>query len=337
MSFGIANFDSLPDNVKLAFEDLEAWANAFLLKEHNSDGTHKSVLAQVDSTLSPTEQVEETHHWYRGPFTFDQVGVLSGTIGLRLGGISPGTYHDYAPTGIDTSMIVELSPNAGDLVLTGLRQSERIKRLLILGNFNDADKTITLKHENTGSVASNRFKLPDATDIVLAEGQYVWLFYDIFFSRWRAFVTGQQSGNLALLGGSVLTATLTPSDAQIDAMNATPVQIVAAPGAGLTLIPFWWSLRGTKAVNPWSTTSSFRLRYTGIATDLTNNIAALLTTAGANTIAISTGAVAYSFNVATGSTDPANLGLEISLAADVTQGTGGATAYTFEVAYYVLG
>ena len=136
----------------------------------------------------------------------------------------------------------------------------------------------------------------------------------------------------------VLVSYMSLDDADLDTLNATPQTIISAPGAGKIVIPFWWSVQVTKAVGVWADTASLRLRYNGIATDLSNNAALALTTAGAMVLTVSTGALATSFNTALGATNPTNRAVEISLTADVTQApTGGTTTTLVEVAYYILG
>ena len=334
MSFGIANFDSLPDNVKLAFEDLEAWANAFLLKEHNPDGTHKAAGAQVDHTLTAAEQVEESHHWYRGPWTFDLIGQSSGLIALRPGEIASGTYNNFSTSGLDNAVIVELNPLGGGLTLTGLRQDVNIKRLLVLGNYEAGAHTITLKHENTGSTARYRFSLPSATDVVLAAGQFIWLFYSPEIQRWRAFITGQQSGNLALASGAVSVATIALSQAQIEALGTTDVEIVAAPGSGLILIPDTLSVE-IDTTTAYAASGTWRTKYGTSAWDgfaLHDAITADLNNVRKK-LFIRPPAV-NSFAAGYGTRDPRNKAIVLEAVADPTG--GGAATATVTLIYHTV-
>jgi hypothetical protein len=51
--------------------------------------------------------------------------------------------------------------------------------------FNIGPNTLTLAHENTNSTAGNRFKLPGATNYVIAADDSATLWYDAGAGRWR--------------------------------------------------------------------------------------------------------------------------------------------------------
>lgn len=147
-------------------------------------------------------------------------------------------------------------------------------------------------------------------------------------------ITTLQSGLAGIsFSSDLITARRIITNAEIDTLNATPITIVPAPGVGLVNIPILWAIHVSKAVNPWSTTSNFRLRFSGIATDLCATIAASLTSAGA--IELYSNGIAQAFAIS--ASDPTNKPLVVDLAADVTQNTGGAASAEVEVAYYILG
>ena len=328
MSFGIANFDSLPDNVKLAFEDLEAWANAFLLKEHNPDGTHVAYAAKVDPSqraalgttsagTTPAANVE-SHHWFKGPWTFDLEGQSNGIIGLRPSNLGAGPFHNFGSTvdGFDDAMFIEMVPDAS-ITITGFRQFANQKRLLIFGNKNGQGYTITLTHASTSSTANYRFSFPSSTDVVLVDGQFVWLYYDIDVSRWRCFVTGQQSGNLALMSGVVSEATVTLTNDQIKALNTTPITIVSAPGSGFAVMPIGMFFH-TVQVAGYNTSSGLTLRFSGETSDLSTSTNFATNVAGNFVKSAAMAGWAQITN-----TDAENLAVVLRGSVDLTSGNAG--------------
>ena len=100
MSFGIANFDSLPHNVKLAFEDLEAWVSTFLLKEHNPDGTH----TLTSGTTTIEKQMSASGRWWKGPGAWlldDPASDAPNAAVLTQVRIEGGTYNHFTTQGLD--------------------------------------------------------------------------------------------------------------------------------------------------------------------------------------------------------------------------------------------
>lgn len=177
--------------------------------EHDDQGHHTNIHAlsinqtitnpqdtpPAATTVGPISQEGSGHQWLMGPWLFDQSNAGSDIAGLRVAEAG-GTYNNYAPAGIDNALIVEIAPVTA-MTITGLRQFNRVKRLLIIGNRGNSGVYITLKQNNAGSIVTNRFGLPGDTDVVLDTGQFAWLYYDVGSNIWRCFITPMHSGGLA--------------------------------------------------------------------------------------------------------------------------------------------
>lgn len=325
MSFGIANFDSLPPNVKLAFEDLEAWVTTFLLREHSPDGTHGWKPGVDPNKPNPFE--DEGHWWKKGPWIFDDPAAdKKDVIALRPPDLSAGTYHNYAPQGIDNAVIVEQSLT-GAITITGIQaRSAYHKRLLVFRN-NDASLSITLKHDNTGSLVPNRFSLPDSKDVVLAAQQNVWLYYSQDKKAWTLSVTPHQSGGLQTMVG-VLRANLSLTEAQLEALNTTPITIVAAAGASTVIFPLHFSVELTVTTGS-GTSPTFTLVYEGNTVALTG---AANPAWGTTTTKLST-QLAVAQNLVYSTFDPRNVAVQVRLSANPDAAFVGSAIVS--VAYYL--
>lgn len=189
MSFGITNFERLPWYIQVALEDMEAQFQAWLRHGHNADGSH--------TTTNGVNNFESEGHWWRrGPWIFDDPRALDNHVaGLRPPNTPAGTYHNFAPQGIDSCVILEIE-GTGPIILTGLKARLGFhKRLLMLRN-RDSIHPVTLKHENTGSFRTNWFNLPGDMDVVLAPNQNIWLYYDRGRNAWTAAITPCQFGGI---------------------------------------------------------------------------------------------------------------------------------------------
>jgi hypothetical protein len=197
------------------FTKLRHW----LLKEHNEDGTHRFPTATTaESSLTDTivqiiDRGQDRGQWWKnGPWRLDDPAAATPNVAaLRVPDPAAGTYNNYAPVGLDTSVMLVIEP-AGNITITGLKVLEGAlqKRFLILRN-RDSAFTITLSHEHTGSLSRNRFDLPGSADHVLGPGQAIWLFYEPGRDRWTAAVTGMKEGTI---GDGAESATL--RKAQVD-------------------------------------------------------------------------------------------------------------------------
>jgi hypothetical protein len=201
-------------------------------------GPGTRVVMEYNTTTSrwrPT--ILNRPEWGQGPWILDPI---NGALTARI--VPPdtsGSFNDYNPTGLSTCVMMELEPSAATITLTGLTAPNPVcARILILGNRDSGTGLVTLKHQDAGSSAGNRFRLPNNVDTTLAAGEYAWLCYDPSAGRWRMFVTAQSTGDITTTvinssgGPKVFKASVKLSDSQIKSLNTTPVQIVAAPGTG---------------------------------------------------------------------------------------------------------
>lgn len=100
------------------------------------------------------------------------VGNLTGLINLPVNSASlTGDQDDYAPTNWSTHTLFTLTPDAA-YDITGVQYTSG-GRVVILSNVGAFD--ITLKHNDTGSAADNRFKFKGGTDRVLLPNEFIML------------------------------------------------------------------------------------------------------------------------------------------------------------------
>lgn len=163
-------------------------------------------------------------------------------------------YRVTAPTNADLTGIV----SAGDGHVIALT--------------NVSSYTITLKHQNTGSSASNRFALPGSTDIELGPNHSAVLWYDITAARWKVIADTVAGG----LGGSgtphrlpIWVTSNTLGDSPVfDLVSGTPQvlqvgdpQGVVMATGGMTITPANTYARGVSYTyaNVYQTTASLEL------------------------------------------------------------------------------
>jgi hypothetical protein len=120
----------------------------------------------------------------------------------------------------------------------------------------------------------------------------------------------------AAAGGSseVLRARIVITDAQIKSLNTVPIEIVAAPAAGIMISPIsLWIIKESTA-GAYSANASIRLRWAGITTDLVtaSNVSLAVTNKTINRLANPTLSLL--------TVNPFATALQISSSADVTGG-----------------
>ncbi len=101
-------------------------------------------------------------------------------------GLAAGDNHDVA-TG--TVTVQRFTPTAAGSVVTGFAGG-RDGRFLVVVNVNAAAVDITIKHQNAGSVNTNRIITPNQADFVLTLGESCLLYYDGVESRWHVIQGG---------------------------------------------------------------------------------------------------------------------------------------------------
>lgn len=109
--------------------------------------------------------------------------------------------------------------------------------------------------------------------------------------------------------------------AQINNGNTTPIELLAAPGANIALVPMWVYWFVSRSANALSADVSFRLRWATIATDLVTTPTFNLNVAGTPGNRFRADP-ANAFNFGIGGSDPTNKALQISTSADTTGGSG---------------
>jgi hypothetical protein len=212
--FNVKNREGLPPAVVEELDQMNAELKAFLLREHNEDGTHNFGTINADgiqatnnaSSLNSTigqiiDQSQASGQWWKtGPWKIDDPSAGNPNYAfIRPPKVNTGTYDNYAPTDIDTAFGYEIEPDAGDVTLTGLKALDgaNVKRLLFFRN-RDSGNSVTLKHLSASSLAPYQFDLPGSVDVVLAPGQSIWLYYDPARNggKWTAAITGQKAGGI---------------------------------------------------------------------------------------------------------------------------------------------
>ena len=265
-------------------------------------------------------------HWKKGPWILDDPASATPDVAIiRPANLIAGTtYNNYSPEGMDTAVGIEQqSTGSASITVTGMKAppGANQKRMFFFRN-DDSSTGIIFKHENAGSTDVNRFRLPSGQDVTVAAGQNLWLYYDADRQRWTAAVTPHQSGGLA--GSGVSVANLALTTAQLETLNATPVQIVAAPGSGKINAPLGMWARLVKDAGAWSANGTITPVFSGSTNSLLNTISIALATAGAvDDLRQSAGPV--TLNLASFTTGD-NQALDMRFTADVNQGGGGGAA-----------
>lgn len=263
--------------------------------------------------------------WLSGPWTLDVPG--GSQIAALRADPSAGTYNNYAPSGIDGAVLLELEPS-GAVTLTGLKAPlNQQKRLMMLRN-RDSTSSITLKHANSGSATANQFSLPSSTDVVLGPGQSAWMYYDPARTAWTLAITGHTSGGLAL-GGNISSVRRSITEDEIETVGGLDIELVGAQGADKVISPLGVVVE-LDVTTAYTTSPSWTLVYDGSTIGLLAVTGLSFTTTGKKTglfpHAGALGFVHSTFN-------PTNKGVRLQLSAvPGTAGTGVATAVA--ILYY---
>lgn len=326
--YGLQFREELPEETQRELDALIARYNGFLLTEHNEDGTHNFDLSSLSSeTITQlVEAAQGTGQWWKsGPWLLDDPAAADpNAVGLTIS-LAAGTYNNYAPTGIDTSVVIDINPT-GAVTLNGLRAIDgvRNKRIVMLRN-SSTTYSITLVHASTSSLAPYRFLLPSSTNVVVGPGQNIWLYYDPSSQRWTAAITGQTSG--AVIAASAPTAEVYSAEATwniTDLVTSGNYTMVAAQ-SGKILVPLKLHvfLTLTNGSSAPSTNQSIQVRYAdGTATSTAAQTLTLINGAGAGAVRYSTHLIdPEGFNVASQTTQKTmNSDLVINRASSGTAG-----------------
>ena len=72
--------------------------------------------------------------------------------------------------------------------ITGIvAPSPGVNRVLGVTNLNNSNDDLKFEHNDSGSLAANRFLLRDAADKTIKPNETAWFWYDHLSSRWRPF------------------------------------------------------------------------------------------------------------------------------------------------------
>ncbi len=343
MPYAIRYREELPEPVQRELDDMIAYFNHQLDIALAPDGTIKP------SALVPpagTNITDESHWWRKGPWSFDDPDAADPNIAAILTPDIPGpvSVNDFAPKGIESCIILQLSPITGAVTLNGIQSpNPRRRRIMLLYNVSTT-QNIILANAAAGSQPTNRFNLPNG-NVTLAPGQTMWLYWSI--AGWNAAITAQQSGGLFGEGSTSFPSTVTviPSTitnvvfmtpvfsfntATIDALNATPQVMIAAVAAKI-IVPVSVIIRASRSGAWTNSGTALRVQYTGQTQGLTASpVTTGMTSAGAGTF---TGwGVQANITVTGGGV---NTGVEVTCTSDANPGaqTG---QWDVQIAYYVM-
>lgn len=167
----------------------------------------------IDASLTQRGAVSTGAQSFAGKKTFDD--------GLSLSDDFQTPLDDEATAATITALTYRPAIRFTGATATSLQgiASGLTGRRLLIHNASSAD--ITLEHEHAGASASNRLKLPDASDVILEPDKSIEVIYDATQSRW---VLKSGSGGSAGFTVATGTATLTDNTASptaIDSRSAT--------------------------------------------------------------------------------------------------------------------
>lgn len=122
-------------------------------------------------------------------FVLQQSHADLSNLGAKAATQAPaaGTINN-GPIGPTDSIIVRYDTTAGAVIYTGFDCTNMFNaagygKVVILSN--DGPNSLTIKHQNTGSTATNRVISPGGADFVITSGNSGKIFYDKLSDRWR--------------------------------------------------------------------------------------------------------------------------------------------------------
>jgi hypothetical protein len=106
--------------------------------------------------------------------------------------ISPGTLSsdvdNWSPTGYDDETdLIRINITSNRDISGIVAPSPGVNRVLGVTNLNNSNDDIKFEHNDSGSLAANRFLLRDAADKTIKPNETAWFWYDHLSSRWRPF------------------------------------------------------------------------------------------------------------------------------------------------------
>lgn len=315
--------EEMAEPIAREFDGLNETLKSVFFREHNEDGTHnfdpdERLNATVQSII---DQYQASGQWWKqGPWHLNTPadgGELANRAIIRPPDPATGTYHDYQPPGIDTAIGMSIEPT-GDITITGIYNADITKERMFFLRNRDSSATITLKHEDSGSLEAYQFQLPNDTDVVIGPRENVWLFYDSDRERWTYTITQTQSGGISAGAGPITTVQIPITELQLESGNTSPIQLVAAT-TGKIHFPLWAHIKIILTTG-YSSSPVWSLRHGGQAPNLTGTINPTLTGAATTTYHVIGGLNTISY-----SASPINKSLVLFLNGNPT-GAGSATA-----------
>ncbi len=93
------------------------------------------------------------------------------------------TANNWNPTNLATTITYHVTASGAERDITGI-VAPTINRIIVIGS-HDATFAIRLLHEDSGSTAANRLRLPGAASITLQQYDHLTLLYSLAHSRWH--------------------------------------------------------------------------------------------------------------------------------------------------------
>jgi hypothetical protein len=194
---------------------------------NNANATTSTVYFKDSSTTTPdvnciavsgSGTMDLKYYTVTGHATHQELAVLFTTVEATLYKPQPYTVspaqitssqNNYSPVGLEHSNVLRINSDSA-VNITGLDATNAgtgwfnpYKMIVNSGSF-----AITLKHQDIGSTAANRFIGTSGADVVLAaSGGSAIVYYDSSDSRWRAFSVGASASGETNTASNVGTGT----------------------------------------------------------------------------------------------------------------------------------
>lgn len=118
---------------------------------------------------------------------------------------------------------------------------------------------------------------------------------------------------MALLSSDIKVATLTLTNAQLLALFATPVTLVAAPGTGKVIVPLAVHARLQRGTIAYSASRNLQIQWSGDTTNLIQTISILFANGGGASLDQFFTAARASTVTGTNNFDPSNRAIQVTI------------------------